>query len=156
MMLFELLLEKLSDTLLFEMAFSRKSARDQVSALSPEIFEHLVKLFVFQAPEYKKHWITEINAWLTQINRIYLKPSKKKPSWQTLYRWLVFDSAPHYDARYIDGLVNIWRENQYSDLVLHDYDSELVLNQILIILEKACQDIAEPNKFVSVNRYLNL
>lgn len=155
MRIFELILDQLSETLLFEMAFSRKLARDRITSLSPEIFEHLVKLYVFESPENQNHWISEINAWLNQINRIYLKPSNKKPSWQTIYNWMVFDAPPHYDQAYILGLVQNWTENQYRTLPVRDHEPDLVLNEIFRILEQAAKDIAQPNKFVSVKKYLN-
>jgi len=89
----ELLLDKFASTALFEMARSRKDAKDLITTLSPHIIAHLVKLFVLNSPENKNHWIKEINSWLNQIDDIY-----KKPDWQTIYNWIVFDSSPHYSA----------------------------------------------------------
>jgi hypothetical protein len=150
----DLFLDRMSETALFEMARSRHNARELVTALSPEIVDHLIKLFVFHSPENQNHWISEINTWLGKIDKIYLKPSRKKPSWQTVYNWMVFDSSPHYNDQYIEALVKKWQRSDYQNLILYDFDSELVLNQILKILEQACRDIAQPNKFVSVEDYL--
>ena len=150
----DIILDHIGSTSLFEMARSRADAKDIITSVSPQIFTHLVKLFVFNSPESKNHWIKEINGWLDQIDDIYLKPSNKKPDWQTVYNWLVFDSSPHYDEDYIDGKVKKWKATDYKNVQLYDYDASLVLNQVLKIIELATKDIAVPNKFTTVREYL--
>ena len=152
----EFILDKFASTNLFEMARSRKDAKDVITALSPQIITHLVKLFVFNSPENKNHWIKEIDGWLNQIDDIYLKPSNKKPDWQTIYNWIVFDSSPHYDSQYIDGRVRKWLATDYKNMNVYDYDAEVVLNQVLKIIEQVSKDIAVPNRFISINNYLEL
>jgi hypothetical protein len=138
------------------MARSRKDAKDCITSLSPQIVTHLVKLFVFNSPENKNHWIKEIDGWLNQIDDIYLKPSDKKPDWQTIYNWIIFDSSPHYDAEYIDGRVRKWLETDYENVSVYDYDADVVLNELLKIIERVSQDISIPNKFISINNYLGV
>ena len=153
MNLLELFLDKFSESILFEMAKSRKDAKNLITGLSPQIIKHLVKIFVFNSPENKNHWIDEINNWLLEIDDIYLKPSNKKLDWQTIYNWIVFDSAPHYSASYINGLVRRWKKTQYQNVEVYDYDAEIVWNQILKIIEQVCKDMAEPQKFESIRDY---
>lgn len=154
MKLSEIILDKIADTKLFEMARSRKDAKTITTGLSAPIIQHLIKLFVFNSPENKQHWIKEIDSWITQIDDIYLKPSNKKPDWQTLYDWIVFDGSPHYDADYLNGRVRKWVNHDYSGVEVYDYDADLVLSQIFKIIENLTKDIAIPNKFISIKEFL--
>lgn len=137
------------------MSKSRKDAKNNITALSPQIFNHLLKLFVFNDPQNKNHWINEIDNWLNQIDEIYLKPTNKKPDWQTIYNWLVFDSAPHYSPEFIDLKVRKWKKSEYKSAMVYDYDGTVVLNQILKILEKVSKDIAG-DKFVTAQDYMEI
>ena len=156
MKVIEIILDKIGSTRLFEMARSRKDAKDLVTNLSPQIINHLIKLFVFNLPNNKSDWIKEINGWLHQINDIYLKPSNKKPEWDSIYGWMIFDSSPHYNAEYVNSRVKIWLATDYSDANVYDYDADVVLNQILIILERTIKDISVPNKFITIKDYLGV
>ena len=149
----EMLLDKIIDSTLFEMASSRKDAKRLITGLSPQIFGHLIKLFVFNSINNRSGWIKEINSWLNDIDDIYLKPSNKKPDWQTIYNWMIFDSAPHYTALYIDNKVKKLIATTFSDASVHDYDPETVLNHILKILEQVTKDIAD-DKFITLENYL--
>lgn len=154
MKLIELFLDRFTESTIFEMARSRADAKDKITELSPEIIDHLIKLFVFNSPENKSHWVNEINTWLWSIDKIRLKPSNKKPDWQTIYNWMIYDSSPHYNADYVDTLVKRLLTTGYLRVTVHDYDAETVLNQVLKIIEAVCKDISVPNKFVSINQYL--
>lgn len=153
MRLYELFLDKIAETRLFEMAKSRSDAKDKITSLSPQIFDHFIKLFVFNSPENKQHWITEINTWLWQIDKIKLKPHNKKPDWQTMYNWMVYDSDPHYSSEYIDTTVDKMIKRSYHNVTLYDYDAENVLNNILSILLQLCKDM-ENDKFIKVEDYV--
>ena len=85
MKLKEVFLDIIIGTKLFEMARSRAEAKQLITAQSPQIFEHFVKLFVFNLPDVRAHWIVELNAFFNVINRIYLKPNNKKPDKNTVY-----------------------------------------------------------------------
>jgi len=151
----EIILDKLANTKLFEMARSRKDAKDIVTSLSPQIFVHLLKLFVFDSKENKNHWVIEIDGWLNQIDNIYLKPSNKKPDWQTIYNWLIFDSSPYYNSEFLNGCVRKMKLTNYKNVVEYDYDADVVLNQILKIIEQVSKDLATPNKFITITDYMN-
>ena len=155
MRLVDIVLDRVGESYIFEMARSRKEAKTLITGLSSPVVQHLIKLFVFNSPVNKAHWIKEINQWLNQIDDIYLKPSNKKPDWQTIYNWMVYDSSPHYSAEYIDGRVQKWLGGDYQGIQVYDYDAELVLNQILRILERVAKDISIPNKFRSITEYLD-
>jgi len=149
----EILVKVLMKTSIFEMAYDRQKAIDIVSDLSPEIFDHLLKLWVLEYPQGKNHWISEINAWLRKINRIRLKSSKKKPSKQDLYDWMVFEASPHYDEDYVNEMILLWKNEDYIGVPVRDFDVDIILNQIFHVIELICTDISAGN-FVTVNNYI--
>lgn len=140
-------------TPLFEMAYSRKIAKDMVTELSPQIFDHLLKLFVFESPENVHHWRREITIWLLKINKLYLKSNTKKPSKEDLYNWLILDAAPHYSEKYIKNTIDIMLDDEYKNIKLRDYDVEFILNKIFGIIGKVCEDITS-DKFRKIDDYL--
>lgn len=153
MRLRELLLNGIMNTRLFEMAFDRQTAKNKVTSLSPLIFDHLLKLWVLNSPQTANHWYSEIDSWLNQIDNIYLKSSKKKPSKQDLYNWLIFDSAPHYSEEYMNHVITKWKRKEYATVPLRDFDTDVVLNQILSVIDKICMDISN-NNFTTIDDYL--
>jgi hypothetical protein len=153
MRIYEILIDKLIETSLFEMAFDRKTAKNKITDLSPLIFEHLLKLFVFNYPQGRDHWITELNGWFKSINKIYLKSTNKKPSGTDIYTWLIFESAPHYDVNYLEDQVQIMIYEDYKNIPIHNYDPSWTLNKILSIIQNVSSDISK-NKFRSIRDYL--
>lgn len=145
--------DKLNETWLFEMATSRKAAKITVTSLSPTLFKHLLKLFIFNSPENKPHWIMEVNSYLRIINEIYLKPNNRKLRDKELYNWLIFDSSPYYSRGYILSIVEMWKDEDYPNIEMYDFDPDHVLNEILNIINRVCVDISK-NKFVSIKYYL--
>lgn len=152
MKLADLIIDWLNETSLMEMAHSRSDAKKTVTGLSPQIFKHLLKLFVFDSIDSHPHWLSELDTWLNEIDDIHLKPSNKKPNKNTLYNWLIFDSAPHYDCDYIRHTIKKWKRTDYKNVPLHEYDCEFVLNRILSIISDICEDIHD-NKFYTVEDY---
>jgi hypothetical protein len=63
------IIDKLNETALFEMAYYRRDAKEKIIALSPPIFDHLLKLFLFELPLTREHWVSEIDNWFTQIKK---------------------------------------------------------------------------------------
>jgi hypothetical protein len=155
MKIVEILLDKFIASRLFEMARSRKDAKDIVTDLSPQIFTHLIKLYVFNSPENRDHWLKELNAWFNKIDDIHLKPSNQKPDWRTIYDWMIYDSSPHYDADFINGRVRKLKNTDYADTAIYDYDASTVLNEIFGVIQRVCRDLAKSNKFIKIEDYLD-
>ena len=72
---------------------------------------------------------------------------------ETTYNWIVYDSAPIYNAEYVDKIVARLTADTYQNIDAHDYDADLVINEILKIIWQVCKDI-ESNKFKTVANYL--
>jgi hypothetical protein len=149
----DIIVDTMMNTRLFEMAFDRQTAKNKVIDLSPQIFDHLLKIWVLDIPQSSQHWRREIDAWLGQIDKIYLKLSKRKPPAKDLYDWLIFDSAPHYSEEYIDKTIGKWSRGNYKGVNVREYDASVVLNQILSVIDKVCTDISKDN-YVTIDEYL--
>ena len=146
-------LDLLINTPLFEMAYERRKAKDLISDLSPNIVDHMIKLFVMHSPETKNHWISEINSWLFKIDAITLKPKNKRLQKTDIYEWLLIDNVPTYDASYVHRKIKHWKNSEYQNVIYTDFDAEFVMNKIKQILEHVCMDISNDN-FQSVKNYL--
>jgi hypothetical protein len=147
------ILDGLSNTFLFEMAHERKIAKQIVTDLSPQIFDHLLKIFVFENPQGVNHWINELDNWFGKINKIYLKPKKSKPHKDDLYNWMIFDAAPHYAEPYVTNTIRIMKRREYKNLPLRDFDVEEILVRIFNIIGNVCKDISD-NNFETIQDYL--
>lgn len=152
MKLFEIMLDKLNETALFEMAFERKKAKAKVVGLSPQIFRHLAKMLILNSPDDFKHWAGEVNGWMRDIQETTLKGNNKRIDKDTLYQWLVFESAPTYDETYIQTLKMYW-EDDYPDALVLPHDESAVIVRMLTIIKNACAD-SEQGKFSKIEKYL--
>lgn len=139
----EFALDKLAETKIFEMAFERKVAKGKIQNISPQLIKHITKLFLFDSPNDVNHWKSEINGWLSSLFDIRLKPGNKHPDKNSLYTWLVFDSAPNYDADFVEELVISLDEYEGYSAPVHDYEPEFVINKVLSIVDKICDDIGK-------------
>ena len=146
-------LDLLINTPLFEIVYERRKAKDLISDLSPNIVDHMIKLFVMHSPETKNHWISEINSWLFKIDAITLKPKNKRLQKTDIYEWLLIDNVPTYDASYVHRKIKHWKNSEYQNVIYTDFDAEFVMNKIKQILEHVCMDISNDN-FQSVKNYL--
>ncbi len=105
MKVWEIISEKLADSFLFEMAFSRKEVESKITNESYQIIIHLIKILKWQDElNYQKH-IGDVNSWLYKIQAYYIK-GNKKPTQTDYYKWMFLDVAQNEKtiSRYIKGL----------------------------------------------------
>lgn len=144
MRLIELLIDKLTDTSLFEMAYERKHAWRVVNGISYPLTEHLVKILVIPNATYRNHWIQEVNRYLRKIDDISLKPKNRRLTQRQYWDWLV--AEPDYR---IEKIVNH---------IKYDYPDEQInipvdLNEtIQHILYRISVDLGNDN-FDRIERY---
>jgi uncharacterized protein YozE (UPF0346 family) len=70
MRLSEIILDKLNETALFEMAFDRKEAMRKFQNLDYQIQRHLIKITAFKDGLNYQHHCSEINGWLDYLNDV--------------------------------------------------------------------------------------
>lgn len=150
----EFIIEKLNSTSLFEMAHDQQSAKKFVTSASPEIFEHLVKIYATKSPiERIDYWIKEINnKWLKKINNISLKPKNKRLSYDLLSTWMMEDAAPTYNS---DHLIRVLRglEYEYGSKNIKNMDIDLLLAEVNGIMISVCERIAD-GTFIHLGEYI--
>jgi hypothetical protein len=147
------IVDRLNETSLFEMAFARRDAKEKITNLSPQIFNHLLKLFVLELPQTNNHWIKEIDGCCNQINDVLLKPNNRHPSKQDLYHWMIFESYTHFDENYMERCIMTWTNQEYAGVKMRDIDKEFTLNQVLKIIDLACADMSI-GQYKTVRNYL--
>ena len=150
----DLLVDQLNQTALFEMAHSRKDVKNQVTALSPAIFNHLLKLYVFDSNS-QQHWCHEINNWFNQINQLYYKGSNRKPHARDLINWMIDQSGPHYSVEYVQSQLLMMRSQGLGNVPTRDYDQTTVLDQILLVIKQVCEAIAD-DKWTSIDKFVDI
>ena len=141
----------LNETTLFEMAFERKKAKNTVTSLSFNIIEHLTKIYIFENAVDKNHWMNELNNWLLEIDRIYLKPKNTKLSKQEIYNWILIDAAPHYSVEFLEKTSK--RLSKQYPYKMHSIDYEWLLQKLFTIIDKVATDISN-DMFENIGDYL--
>lgn len=148
----DLMIDWLSDTELFEMAYQRKKAIEIVSNYQRQIARHIIKYFYYDVSmETKKHWVAEIDGWLAIIDEVKLK-NKKRLSGDVYYK-LLFDE-PLGEITDIQGIV----KNIDKIHGMKDYDKIGTLTELHIKCEKVLHTISYElanDKFEDFLHYAN-
>ena len=132
----DLMVDWLSDTELFEMAFARKDAINKVRNVQSQIARHIIKYFYYDVTEEtKKHWVAEIDAWLAIVDDLKLKNGKRL-SGDIFYK-LLFDE-PLGEITDIQGIV----KNIDKIPGMRDYDKIGSLTDLHIKCEKVLHAIS--------------
>lgn len=80
----------------YEMAMERADAIDRCLGLGKRFIEHFHKIFTMGKENYIHH-CREMQAWLDEVNSLYLKPKTKPLSVTNKYDWFfTAGSTPEY------------------------------------------------------------
>lgn len=101
----------LTEALQKEEAMKRDEAETLISALSPQVCEHLMKCLMFgkNCQDYE-HWAREIHGWLNSIQMIKLKQLSGKPSLKDLCNWACDEWLD--ENAYNNELINVMYDNE--------------------------------------------
>jgi hypothetical protein len=146
----KIILDYLSETKLFEMAFERKIATTKARSLQNQIARHIIKVCMYSKSKYMEHWCDEINAWLNDIQDTELKGTGKPLDMDTLMK-ILFEEPMETINEVQRKMNKIYRI--YPTLSIDEPDAGIVHNHIYMIMKSACVDIAN-DRFTSINRYL--
>lgn len=150
-------LEWVGNNKLFEMSVPRKKAHRFISALGSPIVEQFLKLTYLNSPNDHNHWLQDgLNNYLSQIQKITLKPDDTRPSPETYYIWL-FDDIYTLNEGNIVSEFRILRQVKYKSLLLKKpFNATEVLNDIQHLFNpgtsKLLLDISL-NKFKTIEDY---
>jgi hypothetical protein len=139
MRLREVVLDYLSETKLFEMAFERKVAVNKARNLQNQISRHLIKVYMYRDSEYVNHWCNELNTWLNDIQDNIIRGTKRPLDFDTLMKILFVE--PLESIAEVQNLMNrVHRE--YKDLEIDQPDAAVVHKNIYLIVQKICDTIS--------------
>lgn len=146
----EIVLDWITSTKLFEMAFSRKDLINRVSAQDWQVDSHLLKVLMYGKVAAYNHWCQELNAALSGIQRLKLQGNKRLSSDKYFeLLWKGFLETPNEVQ---DHMSEIDREYSRS-FKLINYNPNEVHKEALQIMQKVCDDLSL-GKFVSIQDYL--
>ena len=151
----EFIMERLNKTFLFEMAHDQHAAKIIVTSASPQIFEHLVKIYsIKSSPERIKYWIKEINnKWLKRINDVTLKPKNKRLSCDLLTTWMMEDSAPTYNLDHLKTVLKSLKYEYGNDKV-KNMNLDQLLARVNSMMTSVCERIAD-GTFIHLGEYID-
>lgn len=147
----DIIVDRIINTDLFEMAYQRKRAIDKISNFQDQIAIHLIKYLYYDMPEEtKNHWKAELDAWLESINRVKLKNNKKLDGYQ--YYKILF-TEPLGERVNVEDCVKDINKNSG----MKSKQGIIAISELHVKLERIIHKIAydlSNGKFYSINDYL--
>jgi hypothetical protein len=151
MKIFEIILDQVSNTALFEMAFERKNAINAVRGKAKPIVDHLIYLLIYKNSKARNHWKSELSAFIDSIDYLYLKPSKRKLSGNDYYN-LLFEEPLGGDIIQTEKLINqAIRKEDNPDIKVNPY---ILKESLEKIIHKLSFDLAN-DQYISIDDYEN-
>ena len=137
---------------IFEMAYERREAINQIENLNYQIALHLTKVLTVDiSSETKLHWLSELNAWLRKINNIKIKGKRPKFDKDVYYKHLFIHLLGDLDS-FIDISYDIKRDNQNYTFIKEPHNASY--KKLEYVLNAICYDIAN-YKFSSIHDYID-
>lgn len=147
-----LLEEWLFNLPIFEMAYERREAINQIENLNYQIAVHLTKVLTIDiSSETKLHWLSELNAWLRKINNIKIKGKRPKFDKDVYYKHLFIHLLGDLDS-FINISDDIKTDNPEYDFPIESYAESY--KKLEYVLNAICYDIAN-YKFTSIHDYID-
>lgn len=123
----EFLAERLQNTLIFEMAFDKRTMENKIRNLENQINLHLIKLIRYEDKINERKHINDIMNWLYQVQRLDFNKKGRKFA-KELYFKLLFEE-PITDSDNIKYLQDLERGelNRYTTLaVKRNYEETMI------------------------------
>lgn len=147
----DFLIDKLIETELFELAYSRKRVLDKCLFLSSAICEHFVKLTCFNNPDDVRGHIKSLNGWFKDIKRLQIKGNKKLDS-KYYYNEIWYNLVDNYGV--LEDIFNDLREDEYSNIPVRKVNFKNLYDKLCCVMEDIADDL-EDRKFEGIEFYFN-
>lgn len=151
MRIIDLLLDRLSETRLFEMAFERKKAVDKAISITNQLSRHMIKLIMYDQCQETNHWCTEVDSWLHDIQDTTLKASQRPLPYRDLM-YLLYECPLEHISEVQKKMNRIHK--QYLSHKIVEPDAGVVHKRLMDIYSQVCKDISE-EKFETIADYLS-
>lgn len=151
----DFILDWLSKTTLFELAYERQHGKLQISGRSMQLVKHLIKYFYFEQNKDSAHWLNEIDNWIGEIDDVVFKPDNKKLPFDGYVKLLIEQPLEH-GVKDIDRITSSanWVRS-YSELPRSHYSKYQILEMLKKILEDVCFDLSRSDPKPIID-YINL
>lgn len=143
------LLDWLNTTRLFEMAHRRSEVISRIKNFQYQIFRHLLKLLA-SSNAYRKHWATEVNTFLFDLQDLKSKSSDISESEWLKYLW--DEPAGHGPESIRTNWLSILNKEELARNNLSDRE---VWTQMKSLYISVCHDLGI-RQFVGIQKYLEI
>jgi hypothetical protein len=150
MRIVDILLDRLCETRLFEMAFERKRAINNADSLCDPISMHMIKVLMFGQATQRQHWLKEIDTWLRSVQRHILKTTKKPLPFKDLM-YLLHEGPLEHVWEVQDRMNELYSD--YPQQTITQPDAAVLHKQLEELYSRVCYDISE-KKFKTISDYL--
>ena len=147
----DFLIDKLIETELFELAYSRKRVLDKCFFLSSAICEHFVKLTCFNNPDDVRGHIKSLNGWFKDIKRLQIKGNKKLDS-KYYYNEIWYNLVDNYGV--LEDIFNDLREDEYINVPVRKVNFKNLYNKLSDVMNDIADDL-ENRKFEGMEYYFD-
>lgn len=147
----DFLIDKLIETELFELAYSRKRVLDKCLFLSSAICEHFVKLTCFNNPDDVRGHIKSLNGWFKDIKRLQIKGNKKLDS-KYYYNEIWFNLVDSYKV--LEEIFDDLREDEYAEVTIRKVNFKILYNKLCDVMNDIADDL-EDRKFEGIEHYFD-
>lgn len=147
----DFLLDKVTETDLFELAYTRKRVLDKCFHLSSTICEHFVKLTCFDNPADVRGHIKSLNGWFRDIKRLQIKGNKKLDS-KYYYNEIWFNLVDSYKV--LEDIFNDLREDEYAEVPIRKVNFKILYNKLCDVMNDIADDL-EDRKFEGIEHYFD-
>jgi len=131
---------------IFEMAFYRKDAIDNIRSLSGTILLHILKVKYLKNNQNQNHWKNEIKSFFRKVNSIRIKPKNKKFEVDEYMNFLFIEPYCNSETSfkknkyfinepYIKSIINEINYEYNSNIKINDIDIDELVNFFKAISE---------------------
>lgn len=137
----DFLLDKITETELFEMAYERKVMIDKCRDLSSQICFHIIKLTCFNNPNDVRGHLKSLNGWIGDIYAQKLKTPKKnkKLPADVYYNEIWFNRIDDYIQ--LKDMTLYLKRSVYKNVELRKVNYSDLYDKLCEMMKKVCSDI---------------
>lgn len=148
----DLINEWMSESILYEQAYRRRKAKEEVLHLGSTFSLHLLKVLTMPENESFRHWIKELNGYCFTLNKLFLKPNKKKLEGNIYYELLFV--GPIGGKRELRAALD--HLNREYDLRVPNKQVQAdILEELERIIHKLSYDFANDTYTGNIEDYIN-
>jgi hypothetical protein len=141
-------------TAVFDLVYARRYAKTQVTDLSPDILESILKILLLESPEHKRETFAELDQKIDQLEQVRYVYYGGAPTAQELYNWMIYDSSPCYNSGWAENCISRWKRKN-PEQTIKDTPAWVLLPKVFGVILNITRDF-EVQRYICINEYLDL